>query len=293
MLRWCLRLKARLLHRAPRRRRSLRLHQQELRQRELLRNRRRKRNARRRIQQREQAEQTDEIEDDIDVVRNRNTPFGSVGVAFGGRAGDPGISRLIVRDVTPSGSATASNTVRFGIDVHSLTLTTGSPDGLSDAPFGTLGPGVRFAEQQASGYTAEMQISTDVAGFSVGTPPSEFLVKQWTGGLRLGRPNGAIRLMVVRDRVKDTMLSAAGAQDPGTGVVWGGVVSNTATLITGFDLSGRGAYRRWAARSCVARMWPTTGARKRPPASIGPSAPAARRRSPSVHPGTHSTTTRT
>ena len=192
--------------------------------------------------QREQAEQTDEIEDDIEVVRNRNTPFGSVGVAFGGRAGDPGISRLIVRDVTPSGSATASNTVRFGIDVHSLTLTTGSPDGLSDAPFGTLGPGVRFAEQRASGYMAEMQISTDVAGFSVGTPPSEFLVKQWTGGLRLGRPNGAIRLMVVRDRVKDTMLSYAGAQDPGTGVVWGGVVSNTATLITGFDLSGRGAY---------------------------------------------------
>jgi tetratricopeptide (TPR) repeat protein len=192
--------------------------------------------------QREQAEETDEIADDIDVVRNRNTPFASFGVAFGGRAGDPGISRLSVRDVTPGGSATASNTVRFGIDVHSLTLTTGSPDGLSDSPFGTLGPGVRFSEQRASGYTAEMQISTDVAGFSVGTPPSEFLVKEWTGGLRLGRPNGPIRLMVVRDRVKDTLLSYAGARDPGTGLVWGGVVSNTASLITGFDLSGRGAY---------------------------------------------------
>ena len=190
----------------------------------------------------QQGEQTEEIENDIDVVKNRNTPFASGGFVFSGRAGDPGLSRLIVRDVTPGGSVTFGNAVRVGIDVHSLTLTSGTADGVSPYRFGTLPLAAPFLEQQASGYTAEVQIAGTHAGVSVGTPPSEFLVKTWTGGFRLGPPAGPIRLIAVRERVKDSLLSYAGERDPGTGLVWGGVVSNAVSLQASRDNKGDGAY---------------------------------------------------
>jgi tetratricopeptide (TPR) repeat protein len=190
----------------------------------------------------QQSEQTEEIEDDIDVVRNRNTPFASGGFAVSGRAGDPGLSRLIVRDVTPGGSATFGNAVRVGIDVHSLTLTSGTPDGLSGYRFGTLPLNARFVEQRATGYTAEVQVAGTHVGASVGTPASEFLTRTWTGGLRLGPAAGPLRLIAVRERVKDSLLSYAGERDPGTGLVWGGVVSNAVSIQASHDNSGDGQY---------------------------------------------------
>jgi hypothetical protein len=38
------------------------------------------------------------------------------------------------------------------------------------------------------------------------------------------------QLVITRDTVKDSLLSFAGTRDPGTGIMWGGVVSNSATL---------------------------------------------------------------
>jgi len=189
-----------------------------------------------------QNDRTDEIEDDIDVVKNRNTPFASGGFVFSGRAGDPGLSRLMVRDVTPGGSVTFGNSVRVGIDVHSLTLTSGTPDGLSGYRFGTLPLGARFVEQQANGYTAEVQVAGTHVGASIGTPASEFLTKTWTGGLRLGPATGPIRLIAVRERMKDSLLSYAGERDPGSGLVWGGVVSNAVSLQASHDNEGDGQY---------------------------------------------------
>lgn len=186
--------------------------------------------------------QSEAIADDIDAVKNRNTPFASMGAAFGGRAGDPGLSRLIVRDVAPGGSVTIGNTARFGVDVHSLTLTSGTPDGLSGYRFGTLPLGATFAEQRAEGVTADLQFATSLVGLTFGTAPTDFLVKTWTGGLRIGPNTGAVRLLVVRDRVKDSLLSYAGQRDPGTGTVWGGVVSNAASLQMSHDSRGNGMY---------------------------------------------------
>jgi hypothetical protein len=64
----------------------------------------------------------------------------------------------------------------------------------------------------------------------------------WIGGLRLGPPDGSIRLMAARDRVKDSMVSFAAVRDPGTGTVWGGVVSNSVSVQLGHDNSGTGQY---------------------------------------------------
>jgi tetratricopeptide (TPR) repeat protein len=182
------------------------------------------------------------IQDEIDVVANRNTPF--VGIAFPvtSRVGDPGLNRLIVQSDVASGSATLGNAVRLGVEALILNLYSGTPDGRSGFRFGSLPMGARFAEQTASGYGGEAQLSTEEFGIAVGLTPDNFLVQNWTGGLRLGGSSGPVMFIAARETVKDSLLSYAGARDPGTRIVWGGVVSNSATVQFGRDVSGDGQY---------------------------------------------------
>jgi tetratricopeptide (TPR) repeat protein len=183
-----------------------------------------------------------QIEDELDVVRHRNTPFAAAAVDFRGRAGDPGLARLVVLDFGPGGSTALRDQVRIGIDIHTLALNNGAPDGQSDYRFGSLPLGGLFPEQHARGYGGEIQMSMDVFGAMFGTSPRGFLNETWTGGVRLGSPDAPVRLIAARDLVKDSMLSYAGARDPGTGTRWGGVVSNSVFLHFNRDESGNGQY---------------------------------------------------
>jgi tetratricopeptide (TPR) repeat protein len=183
-----------------------------------------------------------QIEDELDVVRHRNTPFAAAAVDFRGRAGDPGLTRLVVLDLGPGGSTAFRDQVRIGIDIHTLALNNGAPDGQSDHRFGSLPLGSVFPEQHARGYGGEIQVSMAAFGAMFGTSPRGFLNETWTGGLRLGNPDAPVRLIASRDLVKDSMLSYAGARDPGTGTRWGGVVSNSVFLHFNRDDSGNGQY---------------------------------------------------
>jgi hypothetical protein len=69
-----------------------------------------------------------------------------------------------------------------------------------------------------------------------------FLLRNWTGGVRLGRPDGPLVVKLTRENVKDSLLSYAGTRDPGTGSVWGGVTSNGASAQVSHDESGIGQY---------------------------------------------------
>jgi hypothetical protein len=51
-----------------------------------------------------------------------------------------------------------------------------------------------------------------------------------------------MRLVVARDTVKDSLLSFAGTRDPGTGTVWGGVVSNSTAAQFATSQSATGQY---------------------------------------------------
>jgi hypothetical protein len=175
-------------------------------------------------------------------VRHRNTPFAAGAFDFRGRAGDPGFTRLVVADFAPGGSATFGDMVRIGVDIHTLALSNGAPDGDSDYRFGSLPLGGLFPEQQARGYGGEIQVSMAAFGVMFGTAPRGFLNETWTGGLRLGTPGSPVRLIAARDLVKDSMLSYAGMRDPGTGTHWGGVVSNSVFLHFNRDKSGDGQY---------------------------------------------------
>src|SRR5262249_10416636 len=76
-------------------------------------------------------DQQQRIQDEIDVVQNRNTPFADIGDAASGRAGDPGIDRLIVEEGTVGGSVTSLDKIRFSTYAKGLYLFSGTPNGQS------------------------------------------------------------------------------------------------------------------------------------------------------------------
>ena len=175
-------------------------------------------------------EKQEQIQDEIDVVQNRNTPYGDIGSNASGRAGDPGIDRLIIEDGFAGGSVVGGNAVRLDVAAHGLYLFSGTPNGRSKSIFGTLAPGTTFAQQATGGITGELQVSTGTFGLDFGATPQGFPVQNLTGGIRFQPLGGPFTFIATRDSVKDSLLSYAGVRDPGTGIIWGGVVSNTGTL---------------------------------------------------------------
>jgi cellulose synthase operon protein C len=199
-------------------------------------------------------EEIHNIQDEIDVVQDRNTPFVAATNFAAGRAGDPGFNRLIVEDGAMSTFYTATNTVRFGAEGHGVYLFSGTPNGGSGYRFGSLAQGATFDSQSALGYGGDLQLSTNTFGLMFGVTPQGFPVANFIAGLRFRPWNGPFTFTASRDAVKDSLLSYAGVHDPGTGLVYGGVVSSGGTMQLKWDpsptqnshvgayISGGGAY---------------------------------------------------
>jgi hypothetical protein len=175
-------------------------------------------------------QQQQQVEDEVEAVDNRNTPFVSAGGIGTGRIGDPGIDRLIIADSLLGGWYVASNRVKLGVEGHGVYAYAGTPNGSSNQPFGTLPGGALFGTQSKIGYSGIAQLSTNTYGLAFGTTPQGFAVHNLIGGFRYQPEHGWFTIQGMRDAVKDSLLSYAGARDPGTGLRWGGVVSNTGTV---------------------------------------------------------------
>jgi len=181
-------------------------------------------------QQAQQQPQEEQMEDEVEAVQNRNTPITTVGGVGTGRIGDPGIDQLIIGDTLLGGAYTSSNRVRLGIEAHGVFALSGTPDGSSTLMFGTLPAGALFGEQSKIGYSGLVQLSTNTFGMAFGTTPQGFAVHNLIGGIHYRPLNGWLTVDGVRDSVKDSLLSYSGSRDPGTGIRWGGVISNTGTV---------------------------------------------------------------
>lgn len=175
-------------------------------------------------------QQEEKMQDEVEAVENRNTPLVNFGGVGTGRIGDPGFDQLIIGDILLGGVYTAADRVRFGIEGHGIYAYSGTPDGGSSLMFGTLPAGAQFKEQVKSGYSGIAQLSTDTFGMMFGTTPQGFAIHNLIGGLRFRPMNRWFTFEGVRDSVKDSLLSYAGAVDPGTGIRWGGVVANSGTV---------------------------------------------------------------
>jgi cellulose synthase operon protein C len=177
-----------------------------------------------------QQNQEQQIGDEVEAVDNRNTPIVTTGGVGTGRIGDPGFDQLIVADTLLGSAYTANNRVRLGVEAHGVFANSGTPDGSSTLLFGTLPAGALFGQQSKTGYAGLAQMSTNDFGMAFGTTPQGFAVHNLIGGIRYRPANGWLTIQGMRDSVKDSLLSYAGARDPGTGIRWGGVVANTGTV---------------------------------------------------------------
>jgi tetratricopeptide (TPR) repeat protein len=147
----------------------------------------------------------------------------------GRRIGVPVFSQLITADTLLGTAYTASDRVRFGVEGHAVYASAGTPNGSSNLMFGTLPAKAAFGEQSGFGYSGVAELSTNTFGLMVGSSPHGFPVHNLIAGVRFRPHNGWLTLLGVRDSVKDSFLSYAGAHDPVTGIRWGGVVSNAVT----------------------------------------------------------------
>ncbi|MGH9587468.1 MAG: cellulose synthase subunit BcsC-related outer membrane protein, partial [Acidobacteriaceae bacterium] len=171
-----------------------------------------------------------QMEDEVEAVKNRNTPVMTLGGVGVGRVGDAGIDRLVILDSSFGAAYTISNTVRLSVQGDGVFAYSGTPDGSSKLQFGTLPAYALFGEQSKTGYGGLVQLSTNTFGVAFGTSPQGFAVHNFIGGVRYRPLNSWFTFIAVRDSVKDSLLSYAGSRDPGTGIRWGGVVSNTGTV---------------------------------------------------------------
>jgi cellulose synthase operon protein C len=175
-------------------------------------------------------QQQQQMEDEVEVVNDRNTPIVNVGTVGSGRIGDPGIDQLIVADSLLGSAYVVSNSVKFGVEAHGIYAFSGTPDGSSQLMFGTLPAGALFGSQSKEGVSGLVQLSTNTFGLAFGNTPQGFAVHNVIAGIRYRPADQWFSVEAVRNSVKDSLLSYAGSDDPGTGLRWGGVVANTGTL---------------------------------------------------------------
>ena len=189
-----------------------------------------------------QQSQREEIEAQIAAIEGRNSPFLGVGGLISDRSGQAGFERLMDQEADLEASIVVNQTLRLTAVARPVFLDSGVPDGTSAYRFGTAPVGAIFASQSTSGLAGEIQLSTENFGLRLGASPTGFPVYNWLGGTRWRIGGGPITVLLNRDNVNDTLMSYAGAPDPAPGVVWGGVMANTAALQGNWGGAGNGLY---------------------------------------------------
>lgn len=183
-----------------------------------------------------------DIMDRIRMVESRNAPYAGLGGVFQSRNGQAGFERMLLQESTLESSKMLFPGVRASIVARSIFADSGAPTGNSEYRFGLLPAGDIFPAQSVSGLGAEAQISSENYGLRFGSNPRGFPVRNLLGGVRIRPAGGPITLMFERDSVKDTILSYAGARDPLSNRVWGGVVADAANATGNWGDERSGAY---------------------------------------------------
>jgi tetratricopeptide (TPR) repeat protein len=166
-----------------------------------------------------------EIEDEINAVQSRNTPFFGAGTVVSSRTGTAGFDRAITEQGNISGSFMLGEGLRVGVDYKPTFIYAGQPDGTSNLWFGTQGAKTTFPSQSASGAAGDVQISTQNFGAMIGMTPEGFWVRNVEAGLRWKIMGGPFTVQLNRAAVTDTLLSYSGTQNPLDKTIWGGVMA--------------------------------------------------------------------
>ena len=184
---------------------------------------------------------TQKAEDELAALESRYSPWYAAGGAFDSHTGTQGFDQLQRFEAETEASTVIGGSVRLSAITRAVLLDSGAPLTTSNYRYGS-GSQLPQSDQFASGIGGELQIATKSVQASVGYSPSNFLVSHMIASLTLKPGDGSFAFRAYREPVKDTLLSYAGAQDPRTGEIWGGVVASGASLQLGHGTANSGFY---------------------------------------------------
>ncbi|WP_433975748.1 cellulose synthase subunit BcsC-related outer membrane protein [Tunturiibacter lichenicola] len=196
-----------------------------------------------------------QTQQNLDAIESSSSSYfgGDSSVVF--HSGQPGFDSLTAYSANSEESMMLSRGARATVVVHPILLESGTAGADAAFQMGTLPLGALSPVQTAAGVGGELQLRTRSFGAAVGYTPRGFLVENVTGRLLIQPDNGPVTLTLERQPIEDTQLSYAGLRDLGSatpsfpGNIWGGVISNAASLqisrseaASGWYIQGGGQY---------------------------------------------------
>jgi tetratricopeptide (TPR) repeat protein len=189
-----------------------------------------------------------QMQEHVDAIEASSSPYfgGTSWVGF--HNGQPGFDRLTIFGADIEQSSMIGSGARATIVVHPTLLQGGTTSAGSTFILGTLPLGAIVNAQTAAGVGGELQLRTRSVGAAIGYTPHGFLVENVTGRLLIQPDAGPLTLSFERQPIEDSQLSFAGLRDPGSvspsyvGNVWGGVISNAASVLVNHGDGASGWY---------------------------------------------------
>lgn len=190
--------------------------------------------------------------EEIRVLESKYTATIDVGASLRNRSGDAGTSRLSEVE-TPIEAKIPLDYSGAGITLRASPVLLRAGDiNLADpgiaSRFGSaaLAPSasLRLTDQTARGMAFSAGYNDEHIAADIGVTPAGFKVVNAVGGLSLtGQIDElALKAALSRRAVTDSMLSYAGARDPLSGQIWGGVVKSAGRLSAGYESGNFGLY---------------------------------------------------
>jgi len=194
-----------------------------------------------------QSQETTQILSEMEQIRADRSPTAGLGVSFRNRDGVKGLDQLYNFEAPVELTLPATDIGRFKLRVVPVYLDAGQLSGSSLENFGTLAlvgdDTLRFDQNEfGTAVSAAYEAGSFHADF--GSSPLGFGVETLVGGVnwRPSVDNWSFKLDVARRSVTDSLLSYAGARDPGLGDYWGGVTRNGGRFDASYDFGGIGVY---------------------------------------------------
>lgn len=206
----------------------------------------------RRARQPVQSDPRDDILREITEIRAARSPYAAGGLSLRTRDGQPGLDELTDIELPLEFSLAPSNG-RFRLRATPVFIDAGNLDGRELAFFGTLPlvtgvvaqqrPDLVFSQDQ-SGVAVGAVYEVGNLRLDAGSMPLGFREEDLQGGIRWRPRSGNLiwQIDLSRRAVSDSLLSWAGAFDPGLGVNWGGVTRTGGRVDLAYDGGPYGLY---------------------------------------------------
>lgn len=173
----------------------------------------------------------------LEAINANRTPSLTFAAGFRNRGNDAGLDQLDQRALAVKFTRAIDAEKLLSLGLLMVDLDTESLRPTDSNRYGSLALSTDTgafsrATSNNRGLEPTLQLDTDLWSFDLGATPSAFDISNLVGGLTWRFPayEHSLALSVSRRAVKESLLSYAGAFDPQSSKIWGGVTRNGAQL---------------------------------------------------------------